>query len=221
MIRIVYKKDNKRVQEKVLESKQQVINEVAIVAKALQDNVDENIRIKESNSRIGLENSLLKGKKIGLSFEKESLELDIKKKKEELGAIEGLIGERNSSLIILNNILVKVSEKYSEEIGQKLSELNKIKIDEAKYKELEKRYGLLQQKVNQLDGQKLVKEKDVEKAENERITAKKLTKEQQNKLEQFKSEQAELLRSLKFYAGRLNRYYQSLQLPPPVDVSHL
>lgn len=221
MIRIIYKKDNKKVQEKVLESKQQIVNEVAIVAKALQDNVDENIRVKEDNNRIGLENSLLKGKNIGLKFEGESLNLDIKKRKEELGAIEGLIGERNNSLVILNNILVKVSERYSEELNQKLVELNKVKIDEAKYKELEKRYSFLQQKVGQLDNQKLIKEKDVEKAENERITAKKLTKEQQNKLEQFKSEQAELLRSLKFYAGRLNRYYQSLQLPPPVDVSHL
>lgn len=221
MIKVVYKQNNKKLQEKVLESKEEINKEIALVAKALQENNDENARVKEENKQLGLENFVLKNKNIGLKAEEEGLKEDIEKKRLELQAIESLVSDRNETLKILNNVVAKVSQSYSKEIAEKLIVLGSIKVDQIKYDELQLRYNLLQEKVIKLETVKVEKEKVVAEADVEQKKTKKLTEAQKDKLEQFKADQAGILKDLKFYAGRLNRYYESLQLPPPVDVSHL
>ena len=197
MIKVIYKQNNKKLQEKVLESKEEINKEIALVAKALQGNNDENTRVKEENKQLGLENSVLKNENTGLKAEKESLREDIEKKRLNLQAIEGLVSDRNETLKIVNNVVAKISQNYSKEIAEKLVVLENIKVDQVKYNQLQVSYNLLQEKVVKLETLKVGKEKEMIETDAEFKKTKKLNQIQKDKLEQWKTDQSKTLKDLK------------------------
>lgn len=221
MIRVINKNQDREIRVKKFDFIKPILSETEVVARRLQAIQDESDRLESAGVYLKERNEALKNENLALRFQNNGLKIENNNKAKELDAINSIIPNRNNSLNLLDKAIAGLSKKYSSEAKEKRSKLAKIKIDEASYLEVQKKHDLLKKQIDKLDKEINVKKLEVNTVKQEHKKNSEASRQAQKEYESFKHMQSTTLKSMKFYATRLNRYYRELQLPPPIDMPKL
>ena len=202
-------------------TKEKLIAEIHELVRQKQDLADAGDKLMVENSQTRTQCSVLLSEKAGLEVELKSLKRQISEERGVLSSLGELVSDRSASLDILNRVVARISKRYAGEIGDRVAKLKKLESVHSQYQEAAVKYAELTTQIDGLVKEKKAKTKEVKNVKIEERKIKSLVKEGQADFEGFRTQQAQALKAMKFYARRLNRYYKSLNLPGPIEMPNL
>ncbi len=202
-------------------TKEQAINETHRLAQLVQIEQNNLDKLKIERSQSESDNSILTSKKLGLESEVSSLENDILSLRLTIRNLNSIAGERNLSLNTLNGLLIKLSKNYSDQVSKELKQLKKLEKIQFSYDSAVSAYDEITQKISEARSTKKKEFTDLKVVKNLNKTLQQESNSTRQEFEQFKSQQSAALKTMRFYAKRLNRYYKSLNLPAPIQMSEI
>ena len=196
----------------------QVLHETEVAVRKLSEKTEEVNKLSGTSLVIQNTNSTLLARNSGLKVENAQLEKSIEKKRAELVSLNSLIGTRTATLSSLNELLVKVSVKHAEIHGETKSQQEQIDRLLSQYKESQVIYNELVKKIGKSQSEKKAEILGVAKARKEAMKIALESKTKRSEYENFKTQQSEALKRMRFYAGRINRFYKERQMKEPIEV---
>lgn len=218
MINIITKKKSRELKKPRFQPPSNVPHETEIAARELQNKLSQNQVLGEVNNNLRLLNEGLENKQKQLRFEATQEELKLEKTKKNLLFIDQLIGIRNKTLQNINDVLVKISNQHGTALVKFIQESKKLEKLLEQYEQASVQYAELNQKNKELEKKRKQEEAIIVKTKQESSEIGKENKRKKSEYESYKTRESEAITKMRFYGDRINRFYESRQMKPPIEL---